>query len=284
MTASELYKAGQLEEAITAQLAVVKANPADQGKRFFLFELLLFLGDLDRAQKQIEAITFGDERDATVIVYKRWLDSERLRRACFTTGGEPKLLAPPSEHVRLRLEALRQWRANNQESFGQLVHQANALMPPLKGELDGKAFSELRDCDDLLAGVMEVWVNGLYYWIPFENIASLNVMPPEYPRDLYALTAQLEVLNGDTGEVWLPVLYPNTHTASDPQFKLGRGNDWQTLPGDVVMGVGLKCILVEEDAIPLPEWRELTIHHPEPESTGEGEAASSESTNPESTT
>lgn len=269
MTASELYKAGQLDDAITAQLAIVKGNPADQGKRFFLFELLLFSGDLDRAQKQIDAITFGDERDATVIIYKRWLDSERARRACFTTGGEPKLLAPPSEHVRLRLEALRQKRAQQQDEFARLVHQANQLMPALTGQLNGRPFTLLRDCDDLLAGVLEVFVNGLYYWIPFENIASLDVVPPEYPRDLYAMTAQLEVLNGDTGEVCLPVLYPLTHLSASQDMKLGRANDWQEHPGNITMGVGLKCILVEDDAVPLPEWRELVINHPE---TAEPEA------------
>ncbi len=49
MNATELYRAGKLQEAITAQVAEVKANPTDQGKRLFLFELLVFAGDLDRA-------------------------------------------------------------------------------------------------------------------------------------------------------------------------------------------------------------------------------------------
>ena len=42
MNASELYKAGKLQEAVDAQIKEVKASPADQSKRLFLFELLAF--------------------------------------------------------------------------------------------------------------------------------------------------------------------------------------------------------------------------------------------------
>ena len=51
MTASDLFKAGRLREAIDAQLAKVKGQPTDQAARFFLFELFLFSGDLDRARR-----------------------------------------------------------------------------------------------------------------------------------------------------------------------------------------------------------------------------------------
>ena len=48
--ASELFHAGQLQDAIAAQIAKVKSSPTDQPARFFLFELFLFSGDLDRAR------------------------------------------------------------------------------------------------------------------------------------------------------------------------------------------------------------------------------------------
>ena len=47
MTARESYNAGRLQEAIAAQTQEVKARPADQSQRLFLFELLAFAGDLD---------------------------------------------------------------------------------------------------------------------------------------------------------------------------------------------------------------------------------------------
>src|SRR4051794_19670600 len=51
MTAGELFRAGQLTKAIEAQLQEVRSAPADKAKRFFLFELLSFAGDFDRAGK-----------------------------------------------------------------------------------------------------------------------------------------------------------------------------------------------------------------------------------------
>ena len=49
MTATELFKANKLPEAIDAQIKEVKNNPGDQAKRLFLFEMLALAGDLDRS-------------------------------------------------------------------------------------------------------------------------------------------------------------------------------------------------------------------------------------------
>ena len=86
MNVGDLFKAGKLSEAVDAQLKEVKAKPADHGQRLFLFELLAFAGDLDRAQRQIEAINYNDmELDAAVLAYRRLLDSERARRRLFSS-------------------------------------------------------------------------------------------------------------------------------------------------------------------------------------------------------
>src|ERR1035437_1059051 len=58
-TPRELYQAGQLQAAIQALTAEVRANPADGPKRIFLFELLSFAGEWARAQKQIDAPATG---------------------------------------------------------------------------------------------------------------------------------------------------------------------------------------------------------------------------------
>src|ERR1700730_8479286 len=60
MNAGTLFKSGKLQEAIAAQVQEVKSNPADQAKRLFLFEMLAFAGELDRAQRQIDALQFEE--------------------------------------------------------------------------------------------------------------------------------------------------------------------------------------------------------------------------------
>src|SRR5437763_15211518 len=91
MTPTDLFKQGQLAEAIQAQIGEVKAQPGDHARRLFLFELFAFAGDLDRARKQIDAINYGEiERDAAVANYRRLLEAEQARRSLFTGGVKPR--------------------------------------------------------------------------------------------------------------------------------------------------------------------------------------------------
>ncbi len=263
MTPSELFKAGQLSEAIDAQLKEVKANPAQHAKRLFLFELLAFSGDLDRARKQIDAINYGDlELDAAVLGYRKLLDAEEARRKLFRDGTEPKFLAEPPEHVKVRLEAVGQLRANNPAQALQLLTQAAAVSPPFQGKLNGKPFDTLRDADDLFGQVLEVMANGQYYWIPMESIESLTLRAPKFPRDLLWAPAALDVRNGPASNVFLPTLYPGSGEHPDVQIKLGRLTDWKATEGGPVLGVGTHLYLAGDDTVSLLEWRELLVSAP----------------------
>src|SRR5262245_25369353 len=115
MSADDLFKAGKLQAAIDAQVQDVKAKPADHGRRLFLFELLAFAGELDRARRQIEAVHYDQmELDAAVQGYRKLLDAEQLRRRLFADGLQPSFLAEPPAHVRQRLEAVNRLREGNQ--------------------------------------------------------------------------------------------------------------------------------------------------------------------------
>src|SRR5206468_13018583 len=179
-----------LPEAVDAQLKEVKAKPADHGQRLFLFELLAFAGDLDRAQRQIEAINYNDmELDAAVLTYRRLLDSERARRRLFGESLVPRFFGDQPEHVHLRLEAVKRLRENRPAETAELLIKAASVTPEVKGEINGKGFSSLRDCDDLFGGVLEVMAQGGYYWVPLEQIDAVSVSAPKTPRDLLWLTA-----------------------------------------------------------------------------------------------
>ena len=52
MTAKQLFQAGQVREAQKQLNAYVRDHPSDVVQRTFLFELLCFSGDYDRAEKQ----------------------------------------------------------------------------------------------------------------------------------------------------------------------------------------------------------------------------------------
>src|ERR1700736_4212234 len=113
MNAGELFKSGKLQDAIDFQVKEVKSNPADQAKRLFLFEMLAFAGELDRAQRQIDALKFEEmEVETAALNYRKLLDAERARRRLFQEGLQPQSLADFPEHVRLRPEAVNRLREN----------------------------------------------------------------------------------------------------------------------------------------------------------------------------
>jgi type VI secretion system protein ImpE len=259
MTASELFKQGKLQEAVEAQLKEVKENPADHGRRLFLFELLAFAGDLDRAQRQIDAVNYGDlELNAAVMQYRKILDSERARRRLMSESLIPRFFGQPPEHVQWRMEGINRLREKRPSEAAELFAKATAACPERKGELNGKPFQSLRDCDDLFAGILEVFAQGGYYWVPLEQLDSVTVSPPKTPRDLLWAAARLE-MKDSTGNVHLPLLYPGSHEHADNQVKLGRLTDWKSAEGGPVQGIGARIFLVDEDAIGLLDWRNLVF-------------------------
>jgi type VI secretion system protein ImpE len=259
MSASESYRAGRLREAIDAQIAEVRAAPADTGKRLFLFELLAFAGELDRAQRQIDALQLNDpELSAAAASYRTLLDAERLRRRLFSEGLRPGFLLEPPEHVAQRLEAVNCLRAGKQAEAAELLHKANTGCAEFRGVLNGKSFEMLRDADDLFGTVLEVLARGRYFWVPLEQIETLALSPPRAPRDLLWAPARLE-MNGSMGEVFVAVLYPGSHEHPDDEIKLGRKTDWKQAEGGPVLGVGLRDFLVGEDVLSVLEWRELEV-------------------------
>jgi len=257
MTASEYFKAGQLEEAIAAQILDVRAHPSDDGKRMFLVELLLFAGERERAAKQLDVIRPDlPEIAAAVTPYRLLLTAVEHRQRLFT-GQSPGFLAEPPTHVRLRLEALRTLPSDPIRAR-ECLAQADEYTPTLTGILNGQPFVGLRDADDLFASVFEVISQDNYLWIPMEQVASLAMNPPRYPRDILFFPARLTLVDGSSGEVFLPVLYPGSETATDPAIRLGRLTIWDGSPG-IIRGQGQRIYHCGDDDRPLLEWRELEL-------------------------
>jgi type VI secretion system protein ImpE len=261
MSATELYKAGKLQEAVEAQIQEVKKAPADMGKRLFLFELLAFSGDWERARRQIDAIKYEQlELESAVAGYRKLLDAEDARRRLFRDGLKPRFFIDPSPQVELRLQAVNRLRENNQAEAAGLLQQANDVCAGLKGTLNGKPFVGLRDCDDQFAGVLEVMAQGGYFWVPLDQIESIAMKPPRFPRDLLWAPARVDLHEGASGEVFLPILYPGSAESADAEVKLGRRTDWkQGAPDGPTLGHGARLLLAGDNDAALLDCRELVL-------------------------
>ena len=259
-SAADLFQAGRLDDAIAAQIQAVKADAGNEAKRLFLFELAVFAGQWDRAGRQLDAINYPDaERNANVAAYRALLDAEKQRAEVFASGKRPEFLVDPPAEAERRVEALTCLVENRPEQAEVILRKIDEETAAIGGQLNGLPFELLRDCDDLFGTTLEVFsTTGAYYWVPIQQIASLTVNEPQQLRDLAWLPAALEMRDGPSGDVFLPVRYPNSENHADNAVRLARSTDWSASENGPVRGSGVRLYLVDDDAVALPDWRTLT--------------------------
>ena len=84
MSVSALFQAGRLSDTIQALGTGLRNDPTDVRQRTFLFELLCFAGEYDRAEKHLDLIAGGSrEAELGAWLYRTALHAERIRQEMF---------------------------------------------------------------------------------------------------------------------------------------------------------------------------------------------------------
>ncbi|MDT7949884.1 MAG: type VI secretion system accessory protein TagJ [Acetobacteraceae bacterium] len=259
--AGNLFKAGHLDEAIAAANAAVRKSPADLSARVLLAELLLFAGNLDRADLVLDAAADLTPDAAIVIAeFRQLLRGEQARRQLSRDGRLPEMLAEPTPAISATLAAYVALRSGDPAAAAQSLEAAEATRPPVSGDHDETAFDDLRDADDLCAGFFEVLTTtGKYYWIPTERVESVLFHPPVRPRDLFWRRATMSVRGGPDGDVYLPALYVSDAPDLAESLRLGRETDWRQEGNGPTRGLGQRMFLVGEEACGIMELGTLTF-------------------------
>src|SRR5262249_37023220 len=94
-------------------------------------------------------------------------------------------------------------------------------------------------------------------WVPLERVASCEFDAPARPLDLLWRPASLSVRGGPDGRVFVAAIYANHGTPRDDLARLGRRTDWIGGEGEPVRGVGLRTLLVGDEARTILEIRSL---------------------------
>jgi type VI secretion system protein ImpE len=260
MKANELLQAGRLSSALTELTQDVKLHPGNVRLRIFLFELLCFTGDYDRAQRQLEVIGHQNESaEVGVEVYRNLLQAETNRRRLFSDGLRPSFLSEPPHYVQLHLDALNHVRNNCPAEAKQLLVRAQAMWSSVSGELGGRPFSSIRDTDDFVAPILEVFSKGAYLWLPFEYVQKITIVPPKFLRDLIWIPATVETREGSTGDVFIPVLYPGSDQDDNDEIRLGRITEWTTPGEGLARGLGQRTFLIDDEERAILEIRDLQL-------------------------
>ena len=228
MTPTELYRDGKLREAITALGEELRSNPLDTKRRTFLFELLLFAGEYDRAEKHLDVLAEQSaETAAGSLLYKSALHAERTRAGMFLGAAIP----------------------------------AEAQEPAPSGCWNGTEFSEMCDSDPRIGANLEVFLAGSYTWIPMRYITKLEIEPAANLRDLMWIPARLETSSDfrlqDIGDVLLPALCPLSSRHRDDSVRLGRESAWELDEGYGEIPFGAKMMQIDGTDVPLLSLRSV---------------------------
>jgi type VI secretion system protein ImpE len=249
-TAGDLLKSGKLAEALTAAQNAVRKAPTDLNARVLLAEILVFTGNLERADVLLDAASTIDPSTAMVVAeFRQLIRADMARRQLFRDGRVPELLSDPTEVQRMQLAALVALRADDMAEATKHAAAAELARPPTPGFHNDQPFDDLRDADDLLAGTFEVLTTtGKYFWIPTERVLSAEFHPPKRPRDLIWRRVSLSVAEGPDGDVYMPVIYAGGDQVSE-LLKLGRETEWTDPEKGPVRGIGQRVLLCGEDDI-----------------------------------
>lgn len=263
MNAHELYRAGRLTDAIQALNDAVRAKPTDIDQRSFLAELLCIAGNLERADAQLETIEKMSNKPVPSLgLVRQLVRAEKVRVEVARDGRVPEYLGTPPEHAQLLLRARVALRAGDGAEAARLFEAAEAVRPHVTGRVDGTAFADLRDLDDLSAGVLEVLTStGRHFLVPFERVASIVFDKPVRPLDLLWRPADVSVREGPQGKVFVPAIYAGSQSGGDAAL-LGRTTDWTEGVGGLVSGIGLRCFFVDDADRSILEITSVEIDEP----------------------
>lgn len=233
MTPQQLLQAGKLDEAIQAISAEVRDNPQDTRRRTFLFELLCFAGDFDRAEKHLDLAAQGSQpAEMGALLYHAALHAERTRHDLFSKKQYP-------------------------------MPKGGDGMSELSITVNGKTYHSLTDADPRVGAHLEVFAAGNYLWIPFALLNLIEIAPPKRLRDLLWLPARVRTSDKyqerELGEVLLPVLTPFASRHADPNVRLGRATLWEENAEGETVPVGQKMLLADDEELPLLEIRSVQI-------------------------
>ncbi|MPM83398.1 hypothetical protein SDC9_130462 [bioreactor metagenome] len=107
--------------------------------------------------------------------------------------------------------------------------------------------------------MLEVFVNGDYYWLPFESIVEIKLETPADLRDLVWLPAHIKLVNEGMHPMLLPARYPLVEGVAEDGHLRSRLTSWtETAEGDYI-GHGVKVFTTNSREMSLLDVRQIRL-------------------------
>jgi type VI secretion system protein ImpE len=263
MDAAELLRRGDLDAALARLTEQVRADPASAKLRIFLFQLLCVTGAWARAKTQLD-VAVGMDPEAMLMgrVYGDALGLEDERRKAFAGEAAPTIFGDPQPWMAELYEAIRLDRRGEHGAAAALRSRAYETAPAIAGRIDGQEFTWMADADSRLGPLLEVIINGRYFWLPFLRIARINLEAPSDLRDQVWMPAQFVLSNGGEAVGLIPTRYFASEQSPDAQIRLARKTEWVEVAAETFEGRGQRLLATDAGEYPLMDIRVVEFDHP----------------------
>lgn len=251
---------GTLAQMLSTVIATVKSRSADASARMQLFRLLAVTGQWSRAENQLDVAGNLDKSLAlTVLAHRHALNCERFRAEVFGGTRAPLFLGEPDRGSALLAQAL----ALDSETAQRLRLEALDSIDTTAGAINGQSFQWLSDADSRIGPILEVYLDGKYYWVPFSRVQSFRVHEPADVLDLVWASTELTLRGGAAQAVLIPTRYPSTETSEDDALRLARRTDWVAI-GEQQQhrGVGQRMFASDQTEVALLDARVVEFTEP----------------------
>ena len=257
MKPEELLKEGLLEEALKALQQVVRDDPANPKPRVFLFQLFSILGDWNRANTQLQVLSDMDSDSMMLArIFEPILLCEAVRTDVFAGKRTPIIFGEPPEWIGSLAEAMSLFGKGEFGAGAKLRDQAFEAAPTSAGKVNGESFEWIADADERLGPILEVILEGKYYWVPFCRLGKVFIEPVTDLRDLVWAPAQFVWENGGEAAGHIPTRYPRTESSNESALRLARKTEWVDQSG-VQTGLGQRVLATDANEYPLLEIRTI---------------------------
>jgi type VI secretion system protein ImpE len=263
MDIKQLIRSAELTKARQQLIQRVKKAPGDTALRTHLFQVLLLLGEWDKALVHLNALAKDDNASHMAHeVYTGLIRAEQERTGVAELRQEPSFLPGRPGYADRYFQAVKAATQGEKEIAVTLFDQIEAATPLISGAVNQEPFSGFSDTDTLLNGFLEAMEYDRYLWIPFEAIREITVQSPQTLIDIIWAKGSVTTWEGLTMACFFPVLYPLSYCHTDHRVKMGRMTDWQILAGPYARAWGQHVFRIGEKDIPLLEIETVMFSRP----------------------
>jgi type VI secretion system protein ImpE len=246
-TAQAQIRSDRVAEEISATQSRLRAFPDDSKARETLFHLYCITGQWDRARTQLRALANQNKGAKKLApLYETLLQAEQQRQAVLAGKTKPTIFGEPEEWIAWQVRVLELLSRNENAPAAELRDQAWNAAPNSPGRINGETFEWIADADARLGPILEVIIDGLYYWVPFIRIQAITLEEPKTLGDLVWARAVFQWRGGVGATGHIPVRYNGSEIASDGDLQLARKTEWNERPNGWSFGLGQRLFITSQ--------------------------------------